>query len=86
MYITLLPRIKIYLNYIFVAPFTIYLAFVSRMFIVPSKQLNVPLKKVSLSFSLISTILPKDCFRKSPGLLRFFYVPAFFIIFTEEKL
>lgn len=89
MYITLLPRIKIYLNSILVSPFTIYFAFVNKMFIVPSKQFKVPRKNVSLSLSLISTSFPKDCLRKSPGLLLFFYIDAFFIlafeIFNEKK-
>ncbi len=43
-YITLFPLIKIYLNSICVYPLIIYLAFVSKIFIVPSKQFNVPRK------------------------------------------
>jgi len=85
-YITLFPLIKIYLNYILVSPLTTYLAFVSKIFIVPSKQFNVPLKYVSLSFNLIYTIFPNDCLRKSPGLLLFFYCDDFFILIFETKI
>lgn len=86
MYMTLLPRIKIYLNSILISPFTIYFAFVNKMFIVPSKQFKVPRKNVSLSLSLISTSFPKDCLRKSPGLLLFFYIDAFFILVSKSLM